>query len=320
MGIYNQQLLTPPDEEEVYPYRRVWRSILTENVGLGIVTVAAAVIFGLFGLRLPGALTALVNGLLVAAPVILWLIFSVWRERFVPEPRQRLIAVFIVTALAANALALPLIDDLLQPERWLPLEGAIARIIGYTFTIGIVQETVKYAVVRFTSWPQLFRTRLDGVAYAAASALGYALVLNIQFLLAQPGITPDIMAMQVFNNVAVNLAGSLIVGYGLSEVRFDNPMPFLLTLTVAFAALVNGAAIPVRSGLTNAAFVLPTTTETASIIDLIVGVFAARSSTPKPILGFVFSAVLVLAFALVVGFLFSNAERQAREAAAGREV
>ncbi|MCC6801322.1 MAG: hypothetical protein IT319_00455, partial [Anaerolineae bacterium] len=127
-------------------------------------------------------------------------------------------------------------------------------------------------------------------------------------------------AMQVFSNVAVNLAGSLIVGYGLSEVRFDNPMPFLLTLTVAFAALINGAAIPIRSGLTNAAFVLPTPGETPSIIDLILGVFSASSSTPKPILGFVFSVVLVLAFGVIVAFLYSNAERQAREAAAGREV
>lgn len=320
MSVYDRGLLTPPDEEEVYPYRRVWSSLLTENAALIILTIATAVVFGLLSLRLPGALTTAVNTLLVAAPVILWLLFSVVRERFAVEPRQRLITVFVVTALAANALALPLIDDVFQPEHWLPLEGAINRIIGYTFTVGIVQETIKYAVVRFTAWPDLFRTRLDGVAYCAASALGYAFVLNLNFLLAQPGITPDIMAMQMFNNVAVNLAGSLIVAYGLAEVRFDNPMPFLLTITVALAALVNGLAIPVRSGLTNAAFVLPTTAEAPTIIDAILGAFSARSITPKPILAFVFSVVLVLVFGLIVAFLFNNAERQAREAAAGSEV
>ncbi|MFN8451507.1 MAG: PrsW family glutamic-type intramembrane protease [Anaerolineae bacterium] len=320
MSVYNRGLLTPPDEEEVYPYRRVWSSLLTENAALIILTIATAVVFGLLGLRLPGALTTAVNLMLIAAPVILWLLFSVVRERFAVEPRQRLITVFVVTALAANALALPIIDGVLQPEHWLPLEGAINRIIGYTFTVGIVQETVKYAVVRFTAWPDLFRTRLDGVAYCAASALGYAFVLNVHFLLAQPGITPDIMAMQMFNNVAVNLAGSLIVAYGLAEVRFDNPMPFLLTITVALAALINGIAIPVRSGLTNAAFVLPATAEAPTIIDTILGAFSAHSVTPKPILAFVFSVVLVLVFGLIVAFLFNNAERQAREAAAGSEV
>lgn len=319
MTVYSRRMLTPPDEETVYPYRRVWRSLLLETGALAALTLAASVVFGLLGVRLPGIVSAAANTLLVAAPVILWLLFSVLRERFVPEPRQRLIAVFVITALAANALAIPLIESVLQPERWLPLEGAISRIIGYTFTVGIVQEAVKYAVVRFTTWPNLFRTRLDGVAYCAASALGYAFVLNLQFLLSQPAVTPDIMAMQVFNNVAINLAGSLIVSYGLAEVRFDNPMPFLLTFTVAFAALVNGAAIPVRTGLTNAAFVLPLTTEAPSIIDQVLGVFTA-SSTPKPILAFGFSAVLMLVLALVVAFLFTNAERQAREAAAGREV
>ncbi len=322
MSAYSQRLLTPPDEEEVYPYRRVWRSLLIENGILVLLTVAASVLFGLLRLRLPGSLTFGVNALLLALPILLWLIFSVWRERFVPQPRQRLIAVFIITALAANALALPLIDDVLQPERWLPLGGAISRIIGYTFTVGIVQETIKYAVVRFTAWPDLFRTRTDGVAYCTASALGYAFVLNLHFLLAETSVTPDIMAMQVFNNVAVNLAASLIVSYGLAEVRFDQPTPFLLTITVAFSALLNGIAIPVRTGLTNASFVLPTSTAagSASPLDLILGVFSLHSSTPKPILGAGFSAVLLLAFALIVAFLFSNAERQAREVAASREI
>lgn len=321
MGIYNQRLLTPAEEEEVYPYRRVWRSFVVEGTLLAGLSVAVFVIFGLFGLRLPDVLTLAVNALLIAAPVLLWLVFSVWRERFVPEPRQRLIAVFLITALAANALALPFIDQVLQPERWLPLGGAINRIIGYAFTIGIVQETTKYAVVRFVTWPDLFRTRLDSVAYCSASALGYALVQSGQFFVAHPTVAPDVIATQMFNSVALNLAASLIVSYGLAEVRFDQPTPFLMTITVALAALLNGIAIPVRTGLTNANFVLPAaTTDTPSLLQLAASVFSLRSATPKPILGVGFSAVLLLAFVVVIAFLFTNAERQAREARASREV
>ncbi len=321
MGVYNQRLLTPSEQEEIYPYRRVWRSLIVENLALAVVSVAAFVVFGLFGLRLGKTFTLLVNGVLVAVPVLLWLLFSVWRERFVPEPRQRLIAVFAITALAANALAIPFIDSVLQPERWLPLGGAVNRILGYAFTVGIVQETTKYAVVRFATWPDLFRTRLDGVAYCVASALGYAVVLNAQFLLTHPGVTPDVIATQVFNNVTVNLAASLIVSYGLAEVRFGQPTPFLMTITVAFGALLNGIVIPLRSGLTNATFVLPAATSAApSLIALIAAVFSLRSPTPKPILGVGFSAAILFAFVLVVSFLFTNAERQAREAAASREV
>ncbi len=319
---YDRRLLTPPDEEEeIYPYRRVWRSIVIENSALAVLCLAVFVVFGLIQLRVPGQLTLGVNGLLIIFPIIMWFIFSVFRERFVPEPRQRLIAVFVVTALAANALAIPLIEQVLQPEKWLPLGGAVNRIIGYTFTVGIVQETTKFAVVRFLTWPEQFRTRLDSVAYCAASALGYAFVLNGRFLLNAPGVAPDVVATQVFNNVAVNLAASLIISYGLAEVRFDKPTPFLMTIMVAFAALVNGIVIPLRSGLTNAAFVLSSgATDSQSLLNLLTAAFSLRSSTPKPILGLGFSAVVLVAFAVVVAFLFTNAERQAREAIASREV
>jgi hypothetical protein len=221
----------------------------------------------------------------------------------------------LVTALAANALAIPFIEDVIQPERWLPLGGAINRIIGYTFTLGIVQETTKYAVVRFTTWPNYFRTRLDSVAYCAASAVGYAFVLNLRHLFSETGITPDVMAVQVFGNVAVNLAASLIVSYGLAEVHFDKPTPFLMTITVALAALVNGLVIPLRAGLTNATFVLTSVTSAPpSIVDTVLGLFSLQSSAPKPFLGFAFSGVTLLGFGIIVAFLFNNAERQAREA------
>jgi len=322
MTVYDRRLLTPPDEaEEVYPYRRVWRSLVIENIALVGICLAAFVVFGLIHLHLPGQIALGSAWLLIAFPVIAWLVFSVWRERFVPEPRQRLIAVFVVSALAANALAIPFIEQVLQPERWLPLGGAVNRIIGYAFTVGIVQETTKYAVVRFLTWPEQFRTRLDSVAYCAPSALGYAFVLNARFLLNTPNVAPDVMATQVFNNVAVNLAASLIVSYGLAEVRFDKPTPFLLTITVAFAALLNGVVIPLRSGLTNASFVLTTgAAEAQSLLSVLAAAFALRSSTPKPILGFGFSIAILVAFAVAVAFLFSNAERQAREALASREV
>lgn len=321
MSIYNQPLLKPPDEEEeIYPYRRVWRSLGIEMVLLAGVVVAAFFAFGLFKIHLPTTLIPAINTALVALPVGLWLVFSVLPERGVPQPRQRLIVVFVITALAANAVAVPFIEGVFQPEKWLPLAGAINRIIGYTFTVGIVQEAAKYAVVRLVTWPDFFRTRLDGAAYCAASALGYSLVLNARFILGQGAVTPDVVGLVVFNNVALNLAGSLIVGYGLSEVRFDNPTPFLMTFAVAFGALLNGIVIPLRTGLTNATFALTSGTQSQSLLALLAAAFSPKSSTPKPILGFGLSAAVLLVFGVITAFLFTNAERQAREAAASREV
>src|SRR5690606_31017121 len=96
-------------------------------------------------------------------PVGLWLIFSWWRERSVPQPRQNLMAVAVISGLAANAISLPLIEQIFQPSRWLPLESALNRIIGYAFTVGLVQAVTLYLTMRFTIWPNQMRIRLDGV-------------------------------------------------------------------------------------------------------------------------------------------------------------
>jgi hypothetical protein len=66
------------------------------------------------------------------------------------------------------------------------------------------------------------------------------------------------------------------------------------------AAFITGLAIPLRSGLTNAG--------------LTQGV-----STVSPLLGFLFSAGLLVAVSMIFSFLFNNAEREDRDASAQRE-
>ena len=207
--------------------------------------------------------------------------------------------VVVITALTANGVALPLISDLLQVDRWLPLSTAIERIIGYTFTVGLVQELTKYLVIRYTVWPDQFQTRLDGVAYSAASAVGFLTVANLRFI-AEGNPTLDVIALRIFSTYALNLAAGIIVGYGLSEVRFGNPNPVFLTITFALAILINGAAIPLRSGLVNAPFSL-------------------QIASPRSFFGLAFSGVILIIPSLIVSFLYSNSERRAREAVAIRE-
>lgn len=294
------RLLTPPDEkEEIYPYRRVWWSVAVESGILFGVTILLYAATRFLGFTLPRLILLPLNIGLALLPALLWLIFSLSRERAALEPRRRLFAVAVITALAANAIAIPFVEEVLQPARWLSLESAANRILGYTFTIGIVQEVVKYVVIRFLAWDDEFRARLDSVAYGLASAVGYATVQNLAFVLSNQ-VTPDIAAIQVVSNVALNFIGSLIVAYGLAEVRFDNPNPFLLTGMIALAALINGAVIPLRAGLINAGFAL-------------------EGSTPNLLFGLALSAAVLIAFSVIVSFLFNAAERRAREAAA-REV
>lgn len=300
MTISNPRLLTPPREkEEIYPYRRVWRSIVLEG---GVVIGAAVALFvavGIFKVTLPASLTRYLTLPLALLPAILWFIFSWWRERQAVQPRQHLLMVAFIAGLAANAIGVPLVNDFFQVDRWLPLASAVDRIVGYTFAVGLTQEFIKYFVVRYTVWPHDFRTRLDGIAYGAAAAVGYTTVLNLHFVLSnQP--TLDVVAARVFATYATQIAASLIVGYGLAEVRFSNPSPIFLTLTIALAGVITGIAIPIRAGLINT-------------------VLSLDVSSPRSIFGLGFSAVLLIVPCVILAFLFDSADRRADEAAKSRE-
>lgn len=297
MTTYQGRFLDPrPDDTEVYPYRRVWGSLIVENV---ILFGAAAVVFvfaNLLHIQLPAVFASGLNVTFPFLPIALWLIFSVWRERAVREPRRNLFVVLILAALAANAIALPLINDVLQPERWLPLENPINRIIGYTFSVGIVQETTKYIILRYSAWNSLLRTRTDAVAYSVAAALGYATVVNVQFLLSNPSALPDVVAVHVAQNVAVSVAGSLFVSLGLAETRFDHPTPFFMMITVALSSLIVGIAQSALSGLVNAPF-------------------SIHGSFARPLLGFGFAVAVFAISVLITVFLYSAAERRELERA-----
>lgn len=295
MTISNPRLLTPPREkEEIYPYRRVWRSIAIEGGILMAVAGGLFVAVSILGIQIPRSFHQIIAVLFALLPALLWLAFSWWPEYAVPQPRSRLLAVAIISALVANAVAIPLINDFFQVDRWLPLSSAVDRILGYTFTVGVVQEFAKYLVVRYTVWPDQFRVRLDGVAYSAAAAVGYATILNLHFVFSGTA-TPDVVAARVFATFALNIVASIIVGYGLAEVRFSDPIPLLLTLTIALSSFITGIAVPIRAGLVNAPLSL-------------------EISLPRAILGLGFSAALFIAPCLVLSFLFDSAERRAQEA------
>ncbi|MFQ3565415.1 MAG: PrsW family glutamic-type intramembrane protease [Aggregatilineales bacterium] len=296
---YTTRYITPPQEDqEIYPYRRVWPSLGLENGIFFAVTASIFFAVNFLSFSLPETFVRPLNLALALLPLGLWLLFSYRAEFRVPQPRERLLAVLIISALAANAIGIPLLNDFFQVERWVPLGDNSERILGYTFTVGAVQEIIKYLVIRYLTWPRLFRTRADSIAYGAASAIGYGTVENLHFVFSGAAL-PDYAAIYIFDTIAVNLAGSIIVAYGLSETRFSNASPFLLPFMVFLASLTTGTVVTLRAGLINASFTLQ-------------GAFA------RPLLGFLFSVGVLLAASVVFIFLFENSERRAREAAAAQ--
>ena len=295
MSTYSSRLITPPsEEEEIYPYRRVWPSIALETGILFVVTMLLFVVVRL--IDLPRQLFLPINMILALLPFVLWIVLSWWRERFALQPRSHLMAVAVVSALAANAIGIPLINDVFQISRWLPLESAINRIIGYTFTTGLVQTLILYLIIRYMVWSNEFRIRLDAVAYGTATAVGYATVINLHAVFARPS-EPSFTAMNVFSQFAILSSIGIIISFGLSEMRFNSqPFPLLMVATVALASFISGISIPLVSGFANA---------TISPLSPISGV--------SPLQGFLYSAGLLSVVTFAFWLLFNRTERQMQE-------
>ncbi len=299
MSTYGPSFITPPaDEQELYPYRPVWRSLSIETaILIGLVAIFYGGI-GVFHLSIPVRIQSYLAVVLIFTPFSLWLLFSWWAERRIAQPRQHLISVVILTMLVANSIGLPLVDQFFQVDNWLPLAPAVNRIIGYTLTTGITQEIIKYIVIRYTIWPQHLRVRLDGVAYGIAAGIGYATILNIQYVTVNFAIPTDILAFQIFANYALHVSTGIVIGYGLSESLFSNPTPIFLAIVLLVGAVITGITIPIHAGLVNSSL----------SIDSV--------SAPKPLFGLGFSTVLLIGVSIIIAGLIRNADRLERESRA----
>lgn len=300
MANYRSGLLTPPrEEEERRLHRPVWRSLIIENAALIGIMVTLYVVQAFIGVTVPARLTQVANILIALLPAGIWILFSVSLERAYPQPRERLIAVAALCALLARAIGIPLVEDVLKIEQWLPLSPALNRIIGYAFSVGIVGCGLCYLAIRAVAWPDHIRDRYDVIAYAAAAAIGYTLVTNIEFALSGQPVA-YVVALNTFANVSVLTLSMVFVGYGMAGTLFDGASSILQPATMAISALVLGAAVPLRQGFLNASFAV------------------GGTSLPRYIFGIGFVTALFAGGVFVLHFLFRFAEKQATERELGQ--
>jgi RsiW-degrading membrane proteinase PrsW (M82 family) len=242
--VLEYQLLSPEEESgELYPYRRVWRSLILEMVIL--LFVVAAVFIGVQLDIMEDTYSRTGNILLALLPIGLFYVFSVRSEQRVAEPRRGLLIVLLLSVIVANGVAWTVIQEVFTPDRWLVEAGFFSRIIGYTFTLGLLAEFCKYAVIRYTVWPDRFRYRLDGVAYSVPAALGYALVVNLHFLL-QDEPTISAAAIRVLVNVYLHITVGALMGYFLAELLIGRVPFFWLPFGLFLASFISSLFIAFR--------------------------------------------------------------------------
>lgn len=238
------KLLSPEESvEEYYPFRRVWRSLLIEMIILlaALIGIIAANRLGF----IENVYSPRLSIFLIILPLITFYLVSIRGEVRARQPRQGLSLILITSLIVTNGVAVPIINTVFTPERWLTEAGFFSRIIGHTLSLGILAEFVKYAVVRYTVWPQRFRGRLDGVAYSIPAALGYATILNIHLVLDEKPLLIS-SAIRILITVYIHIAVGVIMGYFLGELAIGKVTYIWLPLGLVISAFISSVFFAFR--------------------------------------------------------------------------
>jgi RsiW-degrading membrane proteinase PrsW (M82 family) len=219
-------------------------------LALSLFAAFAAVVVGAAKPALEGAALLLVGVLLAVVPAMLWLAFFYAQDRFEPEPKSYVAGVFVLGALLASAVGIPVVRELFRVQDWLD-RNLLVSILGSILVIGTVQEFLKYAAVRYSIYllPE-FDEWMDGILYGTAAGLGYATMLNIHYVVDSGGVDLGMGVVRIVVTALAQASFSGITGYFLARAKFEEESVWWLPLGLLLAATLNGLFTIVRGGLT----------------------------------------------------------------------
>lgn len=242
-----------PDAQHIAHNRRgFWVAALLALAGLLVFVGVFNLIFDRIGDRLDGFFLIFLGLLMSLVPAALWLGFFYRMDRLEPEPKEKLIGVFVLGALATAAVAIPFLENFFAIDTWL-YDNFATQLVGGILLVGFVQEAVVYLVVRYGIYadPE-FDERVDGVIYAIAAGLGLATVLNFNYVLEHGGVDLGIGSVRVVVTSLAHASFAGILGYFIGQARFEKTPPLYLPAGLALAALLNGVFFLLEDRVTGA--------------------------------------------------------------------
>lgn len=229
-----------PESKPLRERAHVWRDEFLLIVSL---IVFVGVVYALDSALKPAftASTLLLAGVFLAlVPAGIWMVFFYMQDRLEPEPKHFVIGVFVLGALLAAAVGVPLVENVFRVSHWL-YTNTLTTILGGILVVGFVQEFLKYAAVRYSIYhSDEYDEPTDGVIYATAAGLGYATVLNIQFVVANGGVDLGAGVIRIAVVALAHAAFSGITGYFLGRAKFESEQIWWMPLGITLAATANG--------------------------------------------------------------------------------
>lgn len=228
------------EAKAIHERKHVWRDEILLIVSL---VVFVGIVYVLDGALQPvfTNTTLLLTGVFLAlVPAAIWLVFFYLQDRAEPEPKGFVLGVFGLGALLAAAVGIPVVENLFRVSHWLRTD-TMSTIVGGILVVGFTQEFLKYAAVRYSIYnSDEFDEPTDGVIYATAAGLGYATVLNINFVVSNGGVDLGAGIIRIAVVALAQAAFSGITGYFLGRAKFESEQIWWMPLGITLAAVFNG--------------------------------------------------------------------------------
>jgi RsiW-degrading membrane proteinase PrsW (M82 family) len=145
---------------------------------------------------------------LATGPALFWLWLFYRRDRWEPEPKLRVLGLFVLGALAA------------APVYYFEGRLAVApmTMLDHVLRVALIEELFKFVPVVFVATRlKSFNEPMDGILYAVAAALGFATVENTLY-----GVYfgVELLVFRIFTSTLVHVGCSGLVGFALGRARF----------------------------------------------------------------------------------------------------
>ncbi|MBC7249987.1 MAG: PrsW family intramembrane metalloprotease [Anaerolineae bacterium] len=224
----------------------IWQSGIAEIVAVLLFVALIEIIISWTKPALSGTSLLLAGIIMALVPAVIWMIFFYRQDRLEPEPKAYVLEVFLLGALLASALGIPLVRDFFRVQDWLG-QSTLTNVLGSILVIGFVQEFLKYAAVRYSVYLSTeFDERVDGVVYGTAAGLGFAAMLNINYVVSNAGVDLRMGMIRIAITTLAQASFAGISGYFLGRAKFEEEPVWWLPLGVTIAAVLNGVFTFVR--------------------------------------------------------------------------
>jgi RsiW-degrading membrane proteinase PrsW (M82 family) len=230
--------------------RSLWR---TDVLALAAFVVFVAAVYALDALLNPaiaGPGLVAVGAIVAVIPAAIWLVLFYRHDRLEPEPAGMVVELFLLGALLAAAVGIPLVRDVFGVSSWLS-SGLPVQLAGNLLIVGFVPIALVYLAVRLSVYhSDEFDEWTDGILYGTAAGLGYATILNIDFIVSSGGadLGPGTVRVALTALVLGSLGG--LVGYFLGHDRLEVHPVWYVPLGVAIAAVLDGIFWYLRTSVT----------------------------------------------------------------------